>query len=104
LKTGGSHDTGKFIVIVFGNDASSKPRTNDEPENTGAIKLRYEPLKLHVDFGGIGVRTDINVSVRIFQEKIVDATSTPTTRLLLEWEAATMPALFPLMKGAFRTR
>jgi hypothetical protein len=62
------------------------------------------PLKLHVDFGGIGVRTDINVSVRIFQEKIVDATSTPTTRLLLEWEAATMPALFPLMKGAFRTR
>ena len=30
---------------------------------------------------------------------MVDATSTPTTRLQLEWEAATMPGLFPLMKG-----
>jgi hypothetical protein len=52
-----------------------------------------------VDFGGIGVKTDINISVRNIEEKVVDTTSTPTTRLLLEWEAATMPRLFPLMKG-----
>jgi len=54
--------------------------------------------ELHVDLGGIGVKTDINISVKNIEE-IVDATSTPTTRLLLEWEAATVPGLFPLMKG-----
>jgi hypothetical protein len=37
--------------------------------------------------------------VRNIEEKVVDTTSTPTTRLLLEWEAATLPRLFPLMKG-----
>jgi hypothetical protein len=45
------------------------------------------------------VKTDINISVTSIEEKMVDATSTPTTRLQLEWEAATMPGLFPLMKG-----
>ena len=55
--------------------------------------------ELHVDFGGIGVKTDINISVRNIEEKVVDPSSTPTTRLLLEWEAATVPRLFPLMKG-----
>ena len=33
------------------------------------------------------------------EEKIVDTTSAPSTRLLLEWEAASLPRLFPLMKG-----
>jgi hypothetical protein len=37
--------------------------------------------------------------VRDIEENVGDTTSTPTTRLLLEWEAATMPRLFPLMKG-----
>jgi hypothetical protein len=55
--------------------------------------------ELHVDFGGIGVKTDINISVKDIEEQTVDAASTPTTRLLLEWKAATMPRLFPLMKG-----
>jgi len=57
--------------------------------------------ELHVDFGGIGVKTDINTSVRNIEEKVVDTTSTPTTRLLLEWEAATMPRLFPLIRASF---
>ncbi len=55
--------------------------------------------ELHVDFGGIGVKTDVNISVKNIEEEIVDGTSAPTTRLLLEWEAATMPGLFPIMKG-----
>ncbi len=55
--------------------------------------------ELHVDFGGIGVKTDIKISVKNIEEKIADATSAPSTRLLLEWEAATVPGLFPLMKG-----
>jgi hypothetical protein len=64
-----------------------------------ASRAQSVAAELHVDFGGIGVKTDINISVRNIEEKIVDATSTPTTRLQLEWEAATMPGLFPLMKG-----
>jgi hypothetical protein len=64
-----------------------------------ASRAQSVVAELHVDFGGIGVKTDINISVRNIEEKVVDTTSTPTTRLLLEWEAATMPRLFPLMKG-----
>ncbi len=63
-----------------------------------ASRAQSIAAELHVDLGGIGVKTDINISVRNIEET-VDATSTPTTRLLLEWEAATMPRLFPLMKG-----
>jgi hypothetical protein len=64
-----------------------------------ASRAQSVAAELHVDFGGIGVKTDINISVKSIEEKTVDATSTPSTRLLLEWEAATMPGLFPLMKG-----
>jgi hypothetical protein len=64
-----------------------------------ASRAQSIAAELHVDFGGIGVKTDINISVRNVDEKVVDTTSTPTTRLLLEWEATTMPRLFPLMKG-----
>jgi hypothetical protein len=64
-----------------------------------ASRAQSVAAELHVDFGGIGVKTDINISVKSIEEKIVDATSTPTTRLLLEWEAATVPGLFPLMRG-----
>ena len=64
-----------------------------------ASRAQSVAAELHVDFGGIGVKTDINISVRNIEEKIVEATSIPTTRLQLEWEAATVPGLFPLMKG-----
>jgi len=64
-----------------------------------ASRAQSIAAELHVDFGGIGVKTDINISVRNIEEKVGDTTSTPTTRLLLEWEAATMPRLFPFMKG-----
>jgi hypothetical protein len=64
-----------------------------------ASRAQSIAAELHVDFAGIGVKTDINISVKTMDEKIIDATSTPSTRLLLEWEAATMPGLFPLMKG-----
>jgi len=64
-----------------------------------ASRARTVAAELHVDFGGIGVKTDINISAKNIEEKIVDATSIPSTRLLLEWEAATMPGWFPLMKG-----
>jgi hypothetical protein len=64
-----------------------------------ASRAQSVASELHVDFGGIGLKTDINISVKNVDEKVPHATSTPRTRLLLEWEAATMPRLFPLMKG-----
>jgi hypothetical protein len=64
-----------------------------------ASRAQSIAAELHVDFGGIGVKTDINIRVKDIDEKIVDATSGPTMRLRLEWEATTMPRLFPLMRG-----
>lgn len=67
---------------------------------TKAAASRAESVaaELHVDFGGIGVTTDIKIDVQSVEEKAAPG-STPVTRLLLGWEAATMPRLFPLMKG-----
>lgn len=61
-----------------------------------ASRAQSVAAELHVEIGGVGVKTDIKISLKNVQEK-TDAT--PTTRLILEWEAATMPRLFPLMKG-----
>jgi hypothetical protein len=63
-----------------------------------ASRAQSIAAELHVDSGGIGIKTDISISVKNIEEK-VDAVSPPVTRLLLEWEAATMPHLFPLMKA-----
>jgi hypothetical protein len=63
-----------------------------------ASRAQSVAAELHVDVAGVGVKTDINIAVKGVQEKR-DATAGPATRLALEWEAATMPRLFPLMKG-----
>ena len=54
--------------------------------------------ELHVDFGGIGVKADITVCIKTVEEKS-DTPPSPTTRLLLEWEAASMSGLFPVMNA-----
>lgn len=64
-----------------------------------ASRARSIAAELRVDVGGIGVKTDIKISVKNVEEKVLDAMSNPATRLLLEWEAATMPRLFPLMRA-----
>jgi|SRR5690348_14200572 len=63
-----------------------------------ATRAQSVAAELHVDFGGIGVKTDIKIDVQSVDDKVI-AGSTPSMRLMLEWEAATMPRLFPLMKG-----
>lgn len=63
-----------------------------------ASRAESVAVELHVDFGGIGVKTDIKINVQSIEEKAL-AGSPPVTRLTLEWEAASMPRLFPLMKG-----
>lgn len=66
---------------------------------TKAAASRAESIaaELHADFGGIGVKSDIKISVKNVEEKIPGPLSAPATRLHLEWEAATLPRLFPLM-------
>jgi len=63
-----------------------------------ASRAQSIAAELHVDVGGIGIKTDIRISVKNVKEKL-DAVPAPATRLLVEWEAATMPRLFPLMKA-----
>ena len=66
---------------------------------TAASRAQSIAAELHVDIGGIGVKTDIKIALKRVEEEVADVISVPTTRLLLEWEAATMPRLFPLMRG-----
>jgi hypothetical protein len=66
---------------------------------TAASRAQSVAAELRVDFGGIGVKTDIKIVIRSVEERVPDPISNPTTTLLLEWEAATMPRLFPLMNG-----
>ena len=64
-----------------------------------ASRAQSIAAELHVDIGGIGIKSDIRISVKNVEEKLFDAMWTHATRLQLEWEAATMPRLFPLMKA-----
>lgn len=68
---------------------------------TKAAASRAESVaaELHVDLGGVGVKADIRISIKNVEEKVADAISTPSTKLLLEWEAASAPGLFPLMNA-----
>ena len=82
-------------------DALKKDALKVFQEATKAATSRAQTIasELHIDFGGIGVKTDINITVKSVEEKVAEAGSSPITRLLLEWEATAMPRLFPLMKG-----
>ena len=66
---------------------------------TAASRAQSVAAELRVDFAGIGVKTDIKIGVKNVDEKAGSSASMPTTKLTLEWEAAKMPRLFPLMKG-----
>lgn len=67
--------------------------------NAAAARAQSVAAELHVDFGGIGVNTDIKISLKSVEETGPDATSTATTHLRLEWEASNLPRLFPVMNG-----
>lgn len=68
---------------------------------TKAAASRAESIaaELHVDFAGVGVKADIKILVKGIEEKTADAAASASTTLRLEWEAATLPRLFPLMQG-----
>jgi len=54
---------------------------------------------LRVEVGGIGVEADIKISVKDTEETVSGPMNSPTTRLHLEWEAANLAYLFPLMNA-----
>src|SRR5262245_39818959 len=64
-----------------------------------ASRAQSIAAELHVDLGAVAIKSDIKISVKSIDEKVVAAKRTPVTRLQLEWEAAKMPRLFPLMKA-----
>jgi hypothetical protein len=68
---------------------------------TKAAASRAQSLasELRVNIGGIGVATDINISVQKIEEKMSELAGIPITRLQIEWKAANMPSLFPFMKA-----
>jgi hypothetical protein len=64
-----------------------------------ASRARSVAAELRVDIGGIAIEADINIQVKRIEETEKEATSGPVLRLELEWEAARMARLFPLMKA-----
>ena len=66
---------------------------------TAASRAQSVAAELRVDFAGIGVKADIKIDIKHIDEEVARSTSIPTTKLTLEWEAAKMPRLFPLMTG-----
>lgn len=81
-------------------DALNKDALSVFQSATKSAVARTESLatELHVDFGGIGIKADVTVRINNIEEKI-NAVPTPTTRLQLEWQASSMPTLFPVMRA-----
>ncbi|CAN5431946.1 hypothetical protein BH10ACI3_BH10ACI3_05420 [soil metagenome] len=55
--------------------------------------------ELRVNIAGIEVGTDIAITVRSVETLEKTVTAPETTRIVIEWEAAKMPRLFPFMKA-----
>ncbi|MGD0296441.1 MAG: hypothetical protein ABSE86_04945 [Bryobacteraceae bacterium] len=64
-----------------------------------ASRAQSVASELRVNIGGIGLATDINISVQKIEEKMSELAGIPITRLQIEWEAANMASLFPFMKA-----
>ena len=54
---------------------------------------------LSVAVAGVEVGTEIAITVNRVEQRLPGATTTPETRLVLEWQATTRPGLFPLMRA-----
>jgi hypothetical protein len=82
-------------------DALSKdaPAVFQSATKAAAARAQSVASELRLDLGGIAIQADIRVSVNHVEEKPPEGISGPETRLQLEWEAATMPRLFPFMRA-----
>lgn len=68
---------------------------------TKAAASRADDLaaKLEVRIGGVDVGREIDIAVGVAQEAAAVALRPARTVIPIEWQAATRPGLFPLMKG-----
>jgi hypothetical protein len=64
-----------------------------------ASRAKSIASELRINIAGIEVGTDISISVRNIEEHTNEVTRSPTTQLMLEWEAAKSPHLFPFMRA-----
>jgi hypothetical protein len=75
------------------------PAVFQSATKAAAARAQSVASELRVDIGGIAIEADIRVCVKDIAVKDREGMSDPLTRLQLEWEAAAMPRLFPLMKA-----
>ena len=64
-----------------------------------ALRANTLAAELHVNIAGIEVGTDIAITVKSVETIEKKGNSPVSTKIELEWEAAKMPRLFPLMKA-----
>jgi hypothetical protein len=64
-----------------------------------ASRAQSVAAALHLSIAGLEVAADIRIFVRHVEERPGQFHSPPTTRLELEWQAATSPHFFPLMRA-----
>ncbi len=62
-------------------------------------RARSVAAELRVDIGGVTVGADIRISIKKIERTTAGTTVPPATHIHLEWEAATLPRLFPLMQA-----
>lgn len=64
-----------------------------------AVRAESVAAELRVDVAGMGVKADIKIAVKSIDESPAVNLASANTKLSLEWEATTLPRLFPLMQG-----
>lgn len=82
-------------------DALTKDPLRVFQSATKAAASRAQSIasELRVEMGGIAVQADIVISIKKTDEKSSKPPAGPVTRLQLEWQAAKIPSIFPLMKA-----
>jgi hypothetical protein len=78
---------------------TNAPSVFQSATKAAASRAQSVASELRVELGAIAVQTDIKIAIKSIDEKTSAMPSTAVTRMQLEWEAATMPRLFPLMKA-----
>ncbi|MCC6765513.1 MAG: hypothetical protein IT293_12710 [Deltaproteobacteria bacterium] len=64
---------------------------------TAAARAASVASELHLNVGGFEIGTDIAIALGPVQERTADAKAPATTTFPLEWQAASLPRLFPFM-------
>ena len=79
---------GEGALELFGNATTS-----------AATRARSFASTLRVNVGGVEIGTDIAITVNKVEEEPARVSSSPVTRMHLEWQAQKKAHLFPLMKA-----